>query len=176
MNPPSTILALASRQIWPHVLTVLHYRPRRLVLLHSEDGQESRLPAKRLKRFFEKVPVVPRPFVQLQMLSHSEFTAIEEQLDRISIEPAELEDAALNFTGGNKLMATAAFRWASRKNLRAFYLERGNVITWFTPEAGNIQTFQEKLDPARTDSLDPLALLRCQMDSSEVEREGERLT
>ena len=52
-----------------------------------------------------------------RVLSHSDFSAIEQQLDEISIEPAELENAALNFTGGNKLMATAAFRWASRKNL-----------------------------------------------------------
>jgi hypothetical protein len=176
MNPPSTILALASKQIWPHVLTVLRYRPQRLVLLHSEDNQESRLPAKRLKRFFENVEVSPGFFVQLRQLSHNDFSAIEQQLDKLSNELQDPKDAALNFTGGNKLMATAAFRWASRRNLRAFYLERGNLITWFNPGAKDILTSQETLDPSITDSLDPLALLRCQLDSSEVEREGERLT
>lgn len=133
MNPPRTILALASRQIWPHVLTVMRYRPRRLVLLHSEDDQESRLPAKRLKRFFENAGVSPGFFVQLYALPFNDFTAIERQLDNISIEPGELQDAALNFTGGNKLMATAAFRWASRKNLRAFYQGENNRIQTGSP-------------------------------------------
>lgn len=176
MNKANTILALASRQIWPHVLTVLHYRPSRLVLLHSEDDQESRLPAKRLKRFFERAQVSSGFCVQLRKLSHSDFSAIEQQLNGTQLAPDELKDAALSFTGGNKLMAAAAFRWASRRGLRAFYLERGNVITWFIPDAEDIRISQETLDPSITNGLDPLDLLRCQLDASEVEREGERLT
>ncbi|MCZ7641235.1 MAG: hypothetical protein M5U12_37395 [Verrucomicrobia bacterium] len=39
------LLSLASRQIWPHVLSVAHLKPDQLFLLHSDDTSES-LPAR----------------------------------------------------------------------------------------------------------------------------------
>jgi len=81
----------------------------------------------------------------------------------------------MNFTGGNKLMATAAFRWGAR-HARAFYLERRNQLTWFTAPDGKMVTRTEQLDGHLTDQLDPVALLRCQLDSSEIQRQGQALT
>ncbi len=31
-----TLLSLASRQIWPHILAVVYLKPARLILLHPE--------------------------------------------------------------------------------------------------------------------------------------------
>jgi hypothetical protein len=81
----------------------------------------------------------------------------------------------MNLTGGNKLMATAAFRWAAR-HARAFYLERRNQLTWFTAPDGKVITRSEPLDGHLTDALEPVALLRCQLDASEVQRPGQTIT
>jgi hypothetical protein len=86
-----------------------------------------------------------------------------------------LADCVLNFTGGNKLMAAAAFRWAAR-HARAFYLERRNQLTWFTAPDGRMDTRTDKLDGHIADALDPVSLLRCQLDASEVQRPGQTIT
>jgi len=42
-----TLLTLATKQIWPHVLAVAHLNPNRVILLHSVDTVESKGPARR---------------------------------------------------------------------------------------------------------------------------------
>ena len=42
-------LSLASKQIWPQVLSVLHVGHRRLILYHSDEEAESKRPAERPK-------------------------------------------------------------------------------------------------------------------------------
>lgn len=171
------LLSLASKQIWPQVLAVCHLKPASLVLLHSEDDNESRKPAERLKKFFKNQGTLGRGCVGAELLSDSDFSAIEKRLDELAASQQwNLGDCVLNITGGNKLMATAAFRWAARRGVRTFYLERRNGITWFDFRDGETMTTSEQADGHLADSLDPVALLRCQMDSSEVEREGESLT
>lgn len=54
-------------------------------------------------------------------------------------------------------------------------LERGNRLTWFEPSGHGLVTRSEILDGRIANSLDPLALLRCQLSASEVEREGEQI-
>jgi hypothetical protein len=169
------LLSLASKQIWPQVLAVAHLRPQRLFLLHSEDAAESRSPAQRLKRFFDDSGLVSKGGTRLEAISDSDFDAIEHRLDEIQrSHQLPLADCVVNFTGGNKLMATAAFRWAAR-HARAFYLERRNQLTWFTAPDGKMVTRTETLDGHLTDDLDPVALLRCQLDASEVQRPGQKL-
>ena len=170
-----TLLSLASKQIWPQVLAVAHLKPERLFLLHSEDPVESRGPAQRLKRFFDDSGLVPKGGTRLELISDSDFEAVERSLDELQWRHAlRLADCVVNFTGGNKLMATAAFRWGVR-HARAFYLERRNQLTWFTAPDGNMVTRTEQLDGSLTDALDPVALLRCQLDASEVQRPGQSL-
>ena len=171
------LLSLASRQIWPHVLAVAHLKPERVFLLHSDDPAESRGPAQRLKRFFDDSGLVPKGATRLEAIPHDDFAAIERQIDTIVARlQVPVGDFRLNFTGGNKLMATAAFRWAARRSVPACYLERGNVLTFFEPGEGQPHTHSEPLDGGIANQLDPIALLRCQLDASEVQRRGQRLT
>lgn len=171
------LISLASRQIWPQVLAALHLRPASVVLLHSDDVQESRAPARRLKRFFDKNGPTPDGAVSMETISDSDFTAIENRLDELAAARSwNLGDTVLNLTGGNKLMATAAFRWAARRGVRTFYLERRHRVTRFDFRDGETTTTLEVLDPHAADDLCPVALLRCQLDASEVERKGEKLT
>ena len=173
---PLILLSLASKQIWPQVLTVAHLKPEQLILLHSEDAAESKGPAQRLKRFFDHSGLVPKGGTRMVLVSDSDFNAVEESLDELQrVQQLPLEDCVVNITGGNKLMATAAFRWAAR-HTRAFYLERRNQLTWFTTPDGRMMTHSEQLNSNLIDGLDPVALLRCQLDASEVERNGQTLT
>lgn len=171
------LLSLASKQIWPQVLAVCHLKPAGLVLLHSDDANESRQPAQRLKKFFDKHGPTEKGRVSMEPLSDSDFSTIEKRLDELAASHQwNLGDCVLNITGGNKLMATAAFRWAARRGVRTFYLERRNKITWFDFRDGETLTTSEQADGHLADILDPVSLLRCQVDASEVEREGESLT
>ena len=172
----TTLLTLTSKQIWPQVLAVAHLRPNRVFLLHSEDLAESKTPAQRLKRLFDECGLAPKGGARLQLVSDSDFDANERRLDELQrAHQLSLPDCVLNFTGGNKLMAIAAFRWAARRGVRAFYLERRNQLTWFEQRDGDIHTRSEGLDGHKTDGLDPVALVRCQVDASEVERLGQTL-
>jgi len=171
-----TLLTLASKQIWPQVLAVVHLKPRCLILLHSEDVAESKGPAQRLKRFFDDAGLVPKGATRLEPIPHDDFNGIERRLDElVATRQLDLGECLLNFTGGNKLMATAAFRWAAKRGLKSFYLERGQQLTWFEPREGELLNRTEKLDGHLTDHLDPVALLRCQLDASEVQRPGQKL-
>lgn len=170
------LISLASKQIWPQVLTVAHLKPDRLFLIHSNDKTESQGPAQRLKRFFDNSGLIPKGGTRLEVVPDSEFNAIELALDTLQTSyQLPLDDCAVNFTGGNKLMATAAFRWSDRRGVKSFYLERRNLLTRFEPRDGDIHTRTETLDGHITDSLDPVALLRCQLDASEVERAGQTI-
>ena len=172
------LLSLASRQAWPHILAAARFAPSRLVLLHSEDENESRKPAERLKVFFDGAPsLVGSGGVELAEIPDNDFQAIQSRLDELGSGGAPAgAGRLLNFTGGNKLMATAAFRWAERNRVAAFYLERGARLTLFEPSGEGFATRTENLDGGIADSLDVLALLRCQLSASEVERPGQRLT
>ncbi len=172
-----TLLSLASKQIWPQVLAVAHLKPGRVFLLHSEDAAESRGPAQRLKRFFDDSGLVPKGGTQLEPIPHDDFSGIEGRFDEIvARHRLNLGECLVNFTGGNKLMATAVFRRVARRGVRAFYLERGNMITWFEPRDGDMLTHGEPLAPGLTNNLDPAALLSCQFGEEGVQFQGERLT
>jgi hypothetical protein len=172
-----TLLSLASKQVWPHILTVQHFKPERLVLLHSEDAAESKQPAQRLKKFFDRQGGVQQGHTFMEELSAADFDAIEKKFDELAASRSwNLGECILNITGGNKLMATAAFRWAARRGVRTCYLERGHRLTEFIFQDGNVHTRTQNVDGHLADELDPVALLRCQVDASEVEREGEMIT
>ena len=55
-----TLLTIVSKQIWPHVLAVAHLKPTSLILLHSEDRNESYLPAQRIKKLIETTGLLPK--------------------------------------------------------------------------------------------------------------------
>ncbi len=178
-NHKTVVLSLASKQVWPQILAVLHERPEKLVLLHSEDDTESRLPAQHLKKFFERTELIAKGNVKLETIPANDFAGVEKALDEIAARHSQnLDEAQLNFTGGNKLMSNAAFQWANSRGVSSFYLERNHQVMRFqpTPE-GELKTLpMEKVDGHLADGIDLLHLVRCQLGESEVEREGELLT
>jgi hypothetical protein len=178
MNPPSTILALASRQIWPHALTLAHYRPQRLVLLHSDEQEESQQPAQRLREFLARSSELGVTVDPLERIPHDDFNLVKQRLEAIATEKQlSPETTAVNFTGGNKLMATAAFEWAKEKDIPAFYLERNNRLFQFSFSCGKtLAQPAVAVDPAMTDSLDAVELLTCQLGPGVVQFRGERLS
>jgi len=176
-----TLLTLASKQIWPQVLAVAHLQQKeqieRVFLLHSDDASESKGPAQRLKRFFDHSGLVPKGGTQLELIPHDDFSAIERRFDEIVAQHRlNLGDCLVNLTGGNKLMATAVFRRVARRGVRAFYLERGHLATWFEPRDGDLLTRTERLAQSATDHLDPADLLACQFGDDVVQFRGEQLT
>ena len=177
MNPPNIILALASKQIWPHVLTLTRYRPKRLILLHSEEGEESQEPARRLQALVTRGSNLGVADVSLEKISYDNFDAVKQRLDILFTEKQlSRETTAINFTGGNKLMAAAAFEWAKENGVPAFYLERGNRLFQFHFEGHRtLAEPAEILDPSETNSIDAIELLTCQLGPGALQSRGERL-
>ena len=126
----------------------------------------------RLKRLLDSSELVPRGRTRLQPLAHDQFNLIWCQIQEYWVS-ANRPTVFVNFTGGNKLMALAAYQWARERAMKAFYLERGFNITWFDFDQQHTQSRMEALDVHRTDSLDPLLLVRCHAHASEVERDGQ---
>ena len=177
IDPPATIFAFASKQVWPHVLTLMHFRPKRLILLHSRERDESEEPARRLREFVTKTRDLDIVVDPLETIPDDNFTAIQQKLDTIFAQKQlPVETSAVNFTGGNKLMAMAAFEWARGRGLRAFYLERNNKLIQF--KFGHSQIECEppiKLNVSGTNDLDAIELLTCQLGHGVLRSPGERL-
>jgi len=85
-----------------------HAKPQRLFLLHSSDAFESRGPVRRLKRLFDKTDL-PKAASGSSAFRATHSTPSSDQLN--------LGECALNFTGGNKLTAAAAFHWTAKRGL-----------------------------------------------------------
>jgi hypothetical protein len=168
-----TLLSLASAQIWPHVLTVAHLKPRRVILLHSKDNESAR-PARRLKEFFDTSKLVE--LAALEPVSHDQLQTVVNQLNALKQKYDIKPDACIvNWTGGNKLMAIAAFEWAANGGMQSCYLERGDVFMRFSAASGGVLQASERLDAHLTDDIDPLDLLNCQLNASAVVDRGQRL-
>jgi hypothetical protein len=172
-----TLLSLASRQIWPQVLAVLELKPHRAILFHSAEGSESRRPAERLLELFRTTNLVPGG-VRLVEAPHDDFGKLMQAMAEVA--EAELLDGAncrFNLTGGNKLMAMAAAEWSRLNGVCCFYLERDLRNFPFLPVGSDLQPQPGfSLNPHLARDLDPLALLRCQLQAAEIVGEGERLT
>jgi len=173
-----TLFSLASRQIWPQVLSVAHLKPRRIVLLHSNNEKESHAPARRLAALFTQSPgLAPADGVATECIPHDNFNAIEQRLDALLSAPdLDPSQAIVHFTGGNKLMAAAVFQRAIKRGVRAFYLERRNQVTWFEPDGDHIRTRTESVRMDSLDPLDPADLLACQFGDECITARGELLT
>lgn len=172
-----TLLSLASRQIWPQVLSVLQMRPDRLILFHSSQETESKQPAERLRNLFETLRLIPKG-VELVPVPHDSFGGLIDGLATVA--EAQLLDESncrLNLTGGNKLMAMAAAEWCRLNGVPCFYLERGLQVFPFQPVGTDLQAQPSySLNPHLAKELDPVALLRCQLPTAEIVSVGERLT
>ena len=171
------MLSLVSRQIWPHVLSVVEFQPRELILLHSDEKGESQGPAERLKLFISQSNLIASDRIHLECIPHNDYRAFQTRLDAIAIQYSlNPGDCCVNFTGGNKLMATVALEWAERHWMDAFYLERGNELIAFTTNTGGGRNpTRKQLDISKTNGLDAAGLLACQLGEARVVSAKERL-
>ena len=172
-----TLLSLASRQIWPQVLSVFNVLPSRLILFHSAEEAESKRPAERLKAFFE-APGSPHPMsVELRSIPHDRFGGIVDGMAGAAEEHGlDESNCRVNITGGNKLMAIAASEWCRLAGIPFFYLERDLRVFPFVPQGTDLLPQPDfKLNPHLAKDLEPLALLRCQLDAAEITSPGQRL-
>ncbi len=157
------MISIASKQVWPQILSVLHFKPQKLILLHSGDEQESKTPAFRLKAFFEKAKLLES--VSLREISHRKL----EDFSRMSLEKDR--DYLLNLTGGNKLMSFSLYDFGKQNNYKSFYFERKNEIVWLNPNSE-----PQQIDCKLADHMDPADLIECQLSASWIERRGELIT
>ncbi|MCS1410354.1 MAG: hypothetical protein M2R45_03546 [Verrucomicrobia subdivision 3 bacterium] len=178
MNANLTLLSFASRQIWPQVLSVLKFRPDRLVLFHTDDDSESKQPAERLKRFFEIEKILPSQAITLRPIPHDSFQGL---VDAIADTASELSldepNCQMNLTGGDKLMAVAASEWCRRAEVSCFYLARDFRIFQFQAKSTELSAkLEERIDPHLAKLLDPLRLLECHLASADIAAPGQRLS
>lgn len=172
----TNLVSLASRQVWPHVLVVAYLKPKVLILLHSSDLRESEGPAKRLHDFFRQTSDMK---IHLELVPSDEFGKIKTRFFEIAASrDLSPEESMFHFTGGNKLMATAAYEWSKQKKWKSCYLERGNTLYQFEQAAatGSQNELKIKLDDHLIKMVDPIQLLNTQLDEALVQHEGELLT
>ena len=173
-----TLLSLASRQIWPQVLAAVHFRPSQLVLLYTDEESESLRPAGRLKVLLESTDLLGPGTVSLERIPHDHYSGIVDAMANFA-EAHALDDTncRVNLTGGNKLMVMAAAEWCRLAQVPCFYLERNLRVFPFTPRDRDLLPEPDyRIDPHLARNLDPIALLRCQMDAAEIVGPGQRLT
>jgi len=151
-----------------------------LVLLHSSEEAESKRPAERLKNFLEGSGLLQSGHVVLRQIPHDHFDGVREGIADYAAEHAlDESNCLMNLTGGNKLMAMAAAEWCRQAPTPGFYLERNSRLVRFHSVGADLRSDSEasvSLDPSLANSLDPLALLRCQIDSAEIVSAGQSLT
>jgi hypothetical protein len=173
-----TLLTLASKQIWPQVLAVLHMRPQRLVLFHSSEETESKQPAERLRAFFESGAVPDAPCAELQLVPHDSFKAVVDALaDTAARLDLDAPNCQVHLTGGNKMMAMAAAEWCRLAGVSCFYLERDSRVFPFQPAGTDLLPLRDyRLNEHLARAVEPLALLRCQIGGAVIVSAGQRLT
>lgn len=147
------------------------------MLFHTNEDGESAGPARRLKELFASQRLLPENAVELVRVPHDHYGEIVETLastaERLGLDES---NCRLHFTGGNKLMALAAAEWCRLASMPCFYLERDLRVFQFLPRGTELlpqESFQ--LNPHLAREIEPLALLRCQLNSADVVGAGQRL-
>ncbi|MBL9139557.1 MAG: hypothetical protein JNK85_27055 [Verrucomicrobiales bacterium] len=180
-----TLVTLVSRQLWTQVLTLIHLRPSRVILLHSDHETESKGPMERLRRFLvghrvafgpmnSPIEVVAEPIPHRNQdgrLFDNLVVAFEEVRERHRLAQGD----CVNISGGTRLMSAAAFAWAKTRGLESIYLDRDRELTRLEPRKGGFNARVELVDPSPFDRFDPLDLLSLQAGDEIVTEPGCRL-
>lgn len=113
-----TLLQLSGGQVWPNLLPILGFRPKRVVFLTSEDPKgEYRDGIQNLQRALAEMGT---PF-ESRVLATRGTNPTRDACQRAL---AELDSIDLvNLTGGTKPMTLAAHQFASERGIPSFYLD-----------------------------------------------------
>jgi hypothetical protein len=115
-----TLLQLAGGQTWPNLLPVLGYRPETVYFLTSQDFEGKF--ANSLENLRKAVGLSGHHFALEQVSTHSRQPGLldcEKALAGLDNTAVDL----VNLTGGTKAMSIAAYRFAERRGIPAFYLD-----------------------------------------------------
>jgi len=175
-----TLLAIVSQQIWPQVIAVAAERPDAVVLLHTDNAAMSQRPAERLTHLLESQGLVRPGQVHLHPIPGADLRQIEDAIasvaDTLELGP---DNCSMHLTGGTKLLSMAAVEWCRNCGNPSFYIDGPagrQLIVPFHFEAGRIvQKPAKSIPPDTTNAIDPLALLKCQIDAEDVTHDGQTL-
>jgi len=173
-----TLLTFASRQTWPQVLAILDQTPARLVLFHSDDPSESRRPAERVKDFAIATGRLAAEAIELVQVPTTDLKGLEDAIADTAhrLELGE-DNCKFHLTGGNKLMALAAFDWCRSAGSPCFDIEKEQRVIAFVPQQGRLeQGISRTLNENLAAGVDPVDMVRCQLDAAEVVDGGQLLT
>lgn len=178
---PMTLLTLVSRQIWPQVIAVAAERPTAVVLLHTDNAAMSQRPAERLKHLLESQGLLRPGNVHLHLIPGTPITdcieAIGAAAEAHSLGP---ENCRMHLTGGTKLLNMAAVEWCRICSNPSFYLDnpggRQQIVPFHFESGHLVQGLPKPISPDTTNLIDPLALLKCQLDDEDVTEDGQTLT
>jgi hypothetical protein len=132
----------------------------------------------RLRDFFMNRAIPHPPAVELRRVRHDCFKDVVDAFANTA-EQLNLDatNGQVHLTGGNKLMAMAASEWCRLSGVSCFYLERDLKVFPFQPSGTDLLPQPDfKLDPHLAREIEPLALLRCQLDGTDIVGMGQRLT
>jgi hypothetical protein len=176
-----TLLTLVSRQIWPQVIAVAVEKPDTVILLHTDNGRESQRPAERLKHLLESEGLIRPGNVHLQPIPSSPIAdcieAIGTAAEADSLGP---DNCRMHLTGGTKLLNMAAVEWCRMCSNPSFYLDnqggRQQIVPFLFDRGHLVQGPPQPIRPDTTNFIDPLALLKCQLDDEDVTHDGQTIT
>lgn len=160
-----TLITIASEQAWPNINAILHYRPEKLVLLHTNDIKRSQEPAIRLKQFCQRNNLVGESDVRLDEIPSNSLNGIIEKLDAVKCDwGLNGENTMVNLTGGTKFMGVALYAFSLQNNsIQCVYFERDKIYSLHKSDNGNIQEL-ETLPPDLANVIDPYEIAICHLD------------
>lgn len=175
-----TLLTLVSRQIWPQVIAIAGEKPDAVILLHTDNGRESQRPAERLKHLLESQGLIRAGNVHLHLIPGTPITdcieAIGAAAEAHSLGP---DNSRMHLTGGTKLLNMAAVEWCRDCGNPSFYLDgqegRQRIVPFHFEGGHLVQGPARPIAPETTNFIDPLALLKCQLDDEDITEDGQTL-
>ena len=145
MKKFETQICLVSGQPDANLFPVIdkELRPKRVILLATPQMAEQAEMLKAAIQNYAKTDIVA-----LEASDAYDMKCMDERLTSLEAEEGlNLEDAAVNITGGTKLMAIACFRWCLAYGVPCFYMSvEKSELTFFTAERDDMKTYGVKID------------------------------
>jgi hypothetical protein len=154
--PPTTLILLASEQLWPNVESVEYWKNslQHIFIYHTEDERRSVLPAQRLEKFCQaRCSHVRVDYADGDGKPESVVAKIEAWLEQYP-----RHQWGINATGGTKLMFLGAASLIGRPHVSVIYRELKGPWYHLTNHNGYLETLLLNIPPHVTDRI-PLETL-----------------